>query len=199
MEIKNNFNSTEFINRLKSHDKSAFTELINYYHTDLIRAALKQGLALDQAEEVVQDTWGRFFKGIENFRAQSHIRTYLFGILYNKTKELWRSNKKYTHDFSNEQIESLFLEDGHYRSAPINPEDWANTEGILQLIRDALMQLPEKQRMAFELRVIQGEETTEICKILEVSDTNLGVLLYRAKQGLRVLLEKKLQHGGDLK
>jgi hypothetical protein len=46
------------------------------------------------------------------------------------------------------------------------------------------------QRLAFLLREVEGLETKETCKILEVTRTNLGVLLYRARNRLRACLER---------
>ncbi len=45
--------------------------------------------------------------------------------------------------------------------------------------------------MAFVLREIEGMDTQEICKILEVTRTNLGVLLHRVRNRLRECLEAK--------
>ena len=49
--------------------------------------------------------------------------------------------------------------------------------------------VPTQQRLAFLLREVEGFTTQEICKILQVSRTNLGVLLYRARNRLRECLE----------
>ncbi len=48
-----------------------------------------------------------------------------------------------------------------------------------------------EQRMAFVLREVEGMDTQEICKILEVTRTNLGVLLHRVRNRLRECLEAK--------
>lgn len=45
--------------------------------------------------------------------------------------------------------------------------------------------------MAFVLREIEGLDTDEICKILDVSRTNLGVVFFRARNRLRECLEEK--------
>ncbi len=58
-------------------------------------------------------------------------------------------------------------------------------------IEECLEGLPTKQRMAFILREVQELESKEVCKILEVTVTNLGVLLYRARNRLRECLEAK--------
>ncbi len=51
--------------------------------------------------------------------------------------------------------------------------------------------VPLQQRMAFVLREVEDLSTVEICKILDVTRTNLGVLLYRARNRLRECLESK--------
>jgi len=188
-----NFSSPEFIKELKARDHSAISSLIRKYHDGLIYGALKQGLGADQAEEVVQETWSTFFEKVENFKGNSHIRTYLFGIMYNKTKELWRSNKKYTHDYDENSLDRLFQVDGHYHKAPKDPTDWIISKETSQILVQEIEKLPENQRMAFNLKEIQGEKTSDICNIMNISSTNLGVLIYRAKTNLRLVLEKRLE------
>ena len=61
-------------------------------------------------------------------------------------------------------------------------------------IGDCLEAVPDRQRMAFVLREIEGLSTQEICKILEVSTTNMGVMLFRARNRLRECLESKWEH-----
>ena len=51
--------------------------------------------------------------------------------------------------------------------------------------------MPERHRLAFVLKELEGLETKEICNILEVTGTNLGVILYRARNRLRECLESR--------
>ena len=60
------------------------------------------------------------------------------------------------------------------------------------MIRDCMDGLPGNQQEAFVLREVEGLDTTEICKIVDVSVTNLGVLMHRARARLRECLEKRL-------
>ena len=62
---------------------------------------------------------------------------------------------------------------------------------VRQGIDGCLDRVPTNQRMAFVLREIEGMDTKEICKILEVTRTNLGVLLHRVRNRLRECLEAK--------
>lgn len=192
-----NLNSQEFISKLINRDHSSIKLIVERYHDPLYKMAIKQNLAPDQAEEVVQETWVTFMDKVQSFEGRSHIRTFIFGILINKIRELRRSNKKYTQDGEDDShLESIFSENGNYFNTPLNPEKWSESKQFVQFIQETLEELPFNQSMAFQLKEIQGEETEDICKILEVSNTNLGVLLYRAKRNLRALVEKKFRDEG---
>ena len=60
-----------------------------------------------------------------------------------------------------------------------------------------LDEVPDRQRLAFVLREVEGFETEEICNILQVSANNLGVLLFRARNRLRECLESKGMKGSE--
>lgn len=186
-----NLSSLEFIKRLRNKDIESFKILIDAYHEALFKSALKQGLALDQAEEVVQQTWSTFFEKAENFEGRSHIRTYLIGILYNKVKELWRSNKKYTQEFDDEHLEKIFNDAGAHLRTPLSPSNWLESVEFMTILEEELQHLPLKQRQVFLLKEVEELETEEICKIMNISVTNLGVLAYRAKHNLRSRIEDR--------
>lgn len=188
-----NVSSDEFLDKIRKKDNEAISFLIEKYHEVLFKAALKQGLGTDQAEEVVQETWSTFFQKAQNFEGRSHIRTYIFGILYNKIKELWRSNKKYTHDYTDEHIEKIFSDDGVHFEKPKDPSNWVESQEFMTILQEEIQHLPEKQRMVFNLKEVQGLESSEICKIMDISNTNLGVLAYRAKHNIRARLEKRFE------
>ena len=189
-----NLSSNDFIKRLKDQDRECVSHLVELYHETLIKGAIKQGLAYDQAEVVVQNTWGSFFENVQNFEGRSHIRTYLFGIMYNKAKETFRDNKKYTHDYDESALDSLFDDEGGYNTPPKDPHSWLDSKETSLILKEEIDKLPEKQRMAFTLKEIQGEKTEDICNILKVSNTNLGVLIYRAKNNLRIALTNRLSN-----
>jgi len=188
-----NLSSAEFLENLKKRDSETISFLFDQYYDSLVKGAIKQGLAFDQAEQVVQNTWSTFFESVENFKGNSHIRTYLFGIMLNKCKETFRDNKKYTHDYDDQYIETLFDEYGSYQQEPEDPVNWLQNNELGKIILEELDYLPENQRLAFILKEIESMSSNEICNILNVSNTNLGVLIYRAKMSLRVSIERRLK------
>jgi RNA polymerase sigma-70 factor (ECF subfamily) len=70
-------------------------------------------------------------------------------------------------------------------------DDYLEGKEVLGEIQECLETTPERQRLAFTLREIEELETTEICKIMDITATNLGVMLFRARNRLRECLESK--------
>ena len=182
----------EFAARIRARDSQALGAVVHAYLSQILRAARGAGLNPQQAEEVTQTTFVTFIETAPRFEGRSHVRTWLFGILYKKIAEA----RRYFHrDRQMEDIEEVverrFRPDGKWMHPPRSMDLKLHQKEIRQGIQECLNEVPLKQRMAFVYREIEGLSTAEICKILEVTDTNLGVLLYRARNRLRECLEKK--------
>jgi len=170
--------------------------LVHEYTEVLLKGALSLGFPVDEAKDLVQSVWLTYFSKPSNFEGRSHIRTFLFGILYNKAREGRRKDRRLVTDEHIEQlVDSHFNEKGRWSAPPIDPEQFLQASQTMELIEDCLNCLPLKHRMAFCLREIEEEATSTICKILEVTTTNLGVMLFRAKARLRECLEQKAKDG----
>ena len=61
------------------------------------------------------------------------------------------------------------------------PSQWSENQEFMKILAEEIDKLPSNQKIAFTLKEIDGESTEDICKILDISVTNLGVLIYRAK------------------
>lgn len=90
-----------------------------------------------------------------------------------------------------EVFESRFDAKGNWTRPPADLERLMLSKEIGELIRSCMEGLPVNQREAFVLREVEGFDTGEICKILDVSVTNFGVLMHRARARLRECLEAK--------
>lgn len=94
-ESDHNFNAPEFITRLKAQEHTAITLIVKTYTEHLYRTALGLGFNRLDAQEITQAVWVTFFDIIAKFKEKSHVRTFLFGILYNKASELRREQKNF--------------------------------------------------------------------------------------------------------
>ena len=75
------------------------------------------------------------------------------------------------------------------RPRPVDSEVYASE--VRREIEGCLETVPNKQRTAFVLREVEEMDMKEICKILDATRTNLGVLLHRARSRLRECLGKE--------
>ncbi len=185
-------NHPDLAARIRERDREALGAVVDAYLDQLVRAARGAGLNLHQAEEVAQNTFATFIETAPRFEGRSHVRTWIFGILYRKIQEARRGfAKERRMDDIDEVFESRFDKNRSWSRPPRGPEDELFAKEAHREIGDCLETVPDRQRMAFVLREIEGLSTREIRKILEVSATNIGVMLFRARNRLRECLESK--------
>lgn len=191
--MNKNFSSPEFIANIKDGNIDARESLVRAYSSHLYKAALGMGLSAEQSHDVAHSSWLTFFDVISRFEGRSHIRTFLFGIFYNKVSELRRSNLKFAKtDPIEEVMEAKFEDNGHWKEGlPGNPENVLENDQGLEIISSCLDELPDQQKAVFQLKIVEEDESEEICNILDISATNLRQLLYRAKTRLRECVERK--------
>lgn len=190
--MTNSFNDKEFLDRIRAGDNHALEAVVHAYLPEVVRAARGMGLDAHRAEDVAQATFVTFIERCGDFEGRSQVRTWIFGILYRKIAEERRQLRKDRQmDDIDGVVEQRFRDDGTWLRPPRDVEADAYAAEIRVYLGDCLATLPERQRMAFLLREAEGQTTEEICKILEVTRTNLGVLLFRARNRLRECLEGK--------
>lgn len=177
--------------RLKDRCPDSVAALIAEHSGPLYRAALGLGLAPADAEDLLQDTLLAFLEGLERFEGRSSVRTYLFGILYNKARRRWEKVwREQAADPVDAVFESRFDAAGTLRRLD-GPEETALNGELAALLADCSAGLTQAQAAAFHLKEVERLPTPEVCKTLEVTETHLGVLLFRARNKLRECLEKK--------
>jgi RNA polymerase sigma-70 factor, ECF subfamily len=187
-----NFSDPELLDRLRRRDPAAWEAIVDAYLPQLLRAGCGMGFSLDEAQDLAQSVFVALMEGIGRFEGRSHIRTFLFGIFYNKVSEHLREKQKAeANDPIDEVMESRFDVNGRWRQPPLDIEKRVFAAELRQMVQQCLETLPRPQRIAFYLREVEGLTTPEICNKLAITGTNLGVILFRARNRLRECLEKK--------
>jgi RNA polymerase sigma-70 factor (ECF subfamily) len=158
----------------------------------LLRAAQAAGLPPDRAEDVVQETLLTFVARAHEFDGRAKVRTWLYGILLKKQARAFESARRSNEtEEIDEIVEARFDDTGRWTRPPRGPDAGADAERVRAWLSECLEVLPNRRRLAFVLREVEELPTDEVCKILEVTPNNLGVLLFRARNGLRECLEAK--------
>ena len=152
------------------------------------------GFQESEAEELVQDTFAAFLQAIERFEERSTLKSFLFGILYHKAQQMWRrQSRQEPVENIDEIFESWYDPAGAWKGTPDAPEALIETNQFWDVFDRCADRLALSQRTAFYLKEVQREPTESVCKIMDISVTHLGVLLYRARNRLRECMKKGLE------
>jgi len=177
-----------------NHDPS---DWVDRYGDYLFRYAMLRLRDRFAAEDLVQETFLAAFKDRGSFSGGSSEATWLVGILKHKIADHFRHQAREApledNDLRDQPDSSPFDGSGHWAKGPTdwggNPEDLYREQKFLDQLAKCLSGLSPNHAKAFTLREIEGADTGEICKILNVSETNLWVILHRARMQLRRCLE----------
>ena len=179
---------------LKARDRNLLTSIFKEHNPYLLRYLATRGLTGELAEDLVHQTWERFFENLEKFGGRSSLRTFLIGILINVTREFRREVKRFDQGVNVEEyLDQTFTPEGSWRVTPDNPELKLGASETLNLIGECLETLSTSQHAAFVSKEVDFMDTEEICNVLGVSVSNLRVLIFRAKEKLKACLERKLK------
>jgi RNA polymerase sigma-70 factor (ECF subfamily) len=196
----------ETVKCLLAGDEQAFARLVHQHHGAMLHLArVMVGVAF--ADDIVQETWIAVIRGLPRFDHRSSLKTWIFAILANVARSHLRHESfstavgDLTQDDGAEALPaSRFDTSGHWKVPPLpwhdeTPEALLATDQLRDCLEQVLGQLPAAQRAVLTLRDMEGMEMEQICNILAVSETNVRVLLHRARNRLRTAIEN--YHRGD--
>jgi RNA polymerase sigma-70 factor (ECF subfamily) len=177
---------------IRRGDPAAIDAAVRECLPGLMRTAMAAGLSRDRAEDAVQGSLLVFVQRAAEFDGRARACTWLHGILLRKVWEERRGARREAQkDDIDDVVERRFDADGTWVRPPRGPEAALARGELRRELGVCLEALPERQRVAFTLREVEGFSTAEVCNILDVSANNLGVLLFRARNRLRECLEAK--------
>ena len=155
-----------------------------------------------KAEDMVQETFLAALKNFKSFQGRSSEKSWLVGILKNKIFDYYRKANRETSftdlEFYSGEEGDRFVADGPFKDGWIHelgPREWANPGASLdndifwKTYRDCSDKLPKNISAVFNLREVDGLESKAICQMLNISESNLWVMLHRARMALRRCLE----------
>jgi RNA polymerase sigma-70 factor, ECF subfamily len=196
------------VEALRSGSEAAFVMLVERYHRALLRLAMVYVPSKAVAEEVVQETWVGVLQGLQRFEGRSSLKTWIFRILTNCARtRAQREGRSVPFsslaEFRQDDQEPA-VEPERFRTAEmgrpgqwlISPQRWDEIPEERLLAQEtrarlwkSIEALPANQRMVITLRDIEGWDSEEICRFLDISEVNQRVLLHRARTRVRRALE----------
>ena len=143
----------------------------------LFRLALRITLNRAEAEDIVQDTLIRVWNKRDEWQTLESVEAYCLTVTRNLAID--RSQRK---EAQNMELtpETQELTDG------VTPDRQMERDEQLHLIHRLVNELPEKQRTIFQLRDIEGKSYKEIAEIMGLTEEQVKVNLFRARQRIRL-------------
>ena len=173
-------------------DKARFTDLTMPFMGPLYSAALRMTHNPADAEDLVQETYLRAYKGFGTFESGTNLKAWMYRILTNTFINQYRAARRRPEKADVEDIEDLYL----YRRlgsldaaiAEQSPESEVLSRIPDKTVKDAVDALPEQFRVAVLLADVEGFSYKEIAEILDIP---IGTVMSRLHRG-RKQLQKQL-------
>ena len=168
-------------------------------HGDVLyRYALERVRKHDVAQDLVQETFLAAVRTRDRFRGGSTVRSWLCGILKHKICDYYRKRGRETAftdlEFLSDECAEKFVPEGYWVHMN-GPKEWKleadevmHRDEFWKAMRDCLSKLPERVATVFMMREMDEVESKEICATLLISESNLWVMLHRARMALRECL-----------
>ncbi len=177
---------------LRAGEQASFERMVRAWCGKMLGVARKWVVNEEDARDCVQEAFLKAFQNINTFEGRSSLGTWLVRIVMNCALMRLRSRDR----GSPSPLETLLPEfdaNGHrlgrqYRFHS-SVEELASRQEVCELVRNSISQLPETHRLVLVLRDIEGYDTAEAARILEITEAALKVRLHRARTALRMILE----------
>ena len=172
---------------LKAGNMAAFDILINKYRKPIINFMYRMTRNQAVAEELAQEVFLRVFRSRETYRAEARFSTWVYRIATNL-------GVNHARDTRHERTASTVYLDEPDSESGTTPDVADQTPGVeatllrderMAAIRDFVMALPERQRMAVLMHKYEGMDYKQIGEVLKLSESATKSLLFRAYQTLR--------------
>jgi RNA polymerase sigma-70 factor (ECF subfamily) len=169
-------------------DQAKFAELAMPYMDALYSAALRMTRNPADAEDLVQETYLRAYRGFASFQEGTNLKAWLYKILTNTFINLYRAKKRRPDEVDFDDAEDFFL---FRRLGGLEAAEAGRTPETLVLesipdsvVKEAIDALPEQFRVAVLLADVEGFSYKEIA---EITDVPIGTVMSRLHRGRRQL------------
>ena len=187
------------IPKLLAGDEQAYIQVVQAYHglmVHLARAIVGSAIA----DEVAQEAWVAVLKSLPKFERRSSLKTWILRIVSNTAKTRLRHESRTVN--MGDIVDDIpiidparFKPNAHWANPPAmwhaeTPDALLASTELRACISAAFDSLPPIQRAAVTLRDMQGLSMENICKVLDVSESNGRVLLHRARSHIQRAIEE---------
>jgi RNA polymerase sigma-70 factor (ECF subfamily) len=192
----------QLIAGLKSKDPQIFEQLMQHWYSSMYYIA--SSIAGDSiADEVIQEVWISVINGIDRFEGRSSLKSWVMRITANEAKT---RRRKESRSVSLEQLSESWATDprfsdaGHWQQSTSqwhgdSPDKLMQAEELRHCLEKHIQSLPDNQKAALMMRESGAYSLDEICNILDISSSNVRVLLHRARDKMVQVIDRFEREG----
>lgn len=174
------------------------TKWVNEYGDMLYRYALPRVNDSELAKDLVQDTFLAAWRNHDNFKGEISEKNWLYAILKNKIIDHFRkAATRLTDSLPGMADDDPYFDEAQHWKQVAYPTEWnTDSDGLItkkefyEVLRNCKNKLKQIQDTVFTMKYLDGMDSEEICKVLNLTTSNYWVLIHRAKLQLRACLEK---------
>jgi RNA polymerase sigma-70 factor (ECF subfamily) len=171
----------QLVARSRQGDRDAFGELVRRWQRPLFARAMRGAHGVEAADDLVQETFLRAWKGLKHFRGDAQFGAWTLRILSNLLADRGRAGR------NEASPEAAMFE--LVRDPGPNPEEALLATELSGMLHAALTTLPEgRQREVFRMRFVEGRTIQDIAREFGVHTGTVKVHLFRLVRELRARL-----------
>ena len=164
-------------------EEIAFNQLVQKYQERLYWQIRKIVVSHDDADDVLQNSMIKIWRSLGDFRSESGLYTWLYRIATNESLSFLKQKKKKTF--------APWVDVEQRMSEDLEADPWFNGDEIQLKLQQAILKLPEKQRIVFNMKYFDEVKYEEMSKILGTSVGALKASYHHAVKKIESML------GGD--
>jgi len=180
--------SSTLLARVRQGDRQAFRYVVEQYQDALAGTVVAMLGPSAEVDDVVQDTFIRFYKSIHRVTDDVNLMAYLKRIAINRSLDVLRRRKRMLARFISKDDDTVTF------TEPTAPDDASpESHERVALVHRAIQSLPPKHRAVVVLRMIEGYSTQEAANMLDLPYGTVLSRLSRAQKKLKTVLAPFMQ------
>jgi RNA polymerase sigma-70 factor (ECF subfamily) len=166
----------------KKTQSEAFSLLVKQYQERLYWQIRKIVISHEDADDVLQNTFVKIWKGLKNFRYDAQLFTWMYRIATNESLTFLKEKQKKHFGYANGEVEDMLL-------ANLEADEYFDGDKAQLELQKAILQLPEKQRLVFNMKYFDEMKYDDMSQILETSVGALKASYHHAVKKIEALLK----------
>ena len=184
----------KLVEKAQRGDKRAFGILVEKYHKKLTRLLSRMVRDQSEIEDIVQDSFVKAYRAINNFRGDSAFYTWLYRIGINTAKNHLVSLGRRPKAMNEVEIEDVEnFEDGDELRSIETPENTMTTKEIVTTVNDTIEGLPDELKEAISLREMDGLSYDEIAELMQCPIGTVRSRIFRAREAIAEKLKPLIE------